>query len=92
MTELEVALSLPPEVIEAIAQRASELVLAHLRRSDVATSPWLAGARAAAEYLGWPRQRVYKRLTELPHHKHGARLMFRRDDLDAWLEHQREVE
>ncbi len=49
-------------------------------------SPWLAGAQAAADYLGWPRERVYKRLPEIPHYKDEGRLMFRKDELDAFLE------
>jgi excisionase family DNA binding protein len=85
-------ITLPPEAIEAIAHRASELVLAELRRSQGAAAPWLAGAQAAADYLDVPRGRIYKQLAEIPHHRHGARLMFRRDDLDAWLERHREVE
>jgi excisionase family DNA binding protein len=78
-------------VVEAIAQRAAEIAIADLRRSNGDCSPWLSGAGAAADYLGVPRARVYKRLAKIPHHRDGARLMFRRDDLDAWLEGQRET-
>ncbi len=85
-------LTLPAEAIEAIAERAAELVLTELRRSDATTSPWLAGAQAAADHLGVSRARIYKQLAAIPHHRHGARLMFRRDELDQWLERQREVE
>jgi len=53
-------------------------------------SPWLAGAQAAADYLGWPRERIYKRLRDLPHYREEGRLMFRRDELDAWIEGCRE--
>ncbi len=92
MTVQPYTITLPADAIEAIARRASELVLSELRGTDAITSPWLAGAQAAADYLDLPRSRVYKQLTDIPHHRHGARLMFRRDDLDAWLERQREVE
>jgi excisionase family DNA binding protein len=92
VTAPQISLLLPAEALEAIAERAAALVLAELRPSDATRSPWLAGAQAAADYLSIPRTRVYKRLAEIPHYRHGARLMFRRDDLDAWLERQREVE
>lgn len=31
-------------------------------------SPWLYGAEAAADYLGWPIARVHNRARELPHY------------------------
>lgn len=49
-------------------------------------SPWLRVASAAAS-RGRPRQRLY-RLTargEIPRYKQEGRLLFRRDELDAWL-------
>jgi excisionase family DNA binding protein len=81
---------LPPEAVEAVAQRAAEIVLGQLRNAQPNQSPWLAGAAAAAAYLGVPRARVYRRLGEIPHHRNGSRLMFRRDELDRWLTTQRE--
>ena len=80
MSELRV--TLPPDVLEAIAERAAEIVLARLNASG--PSPWLTLAEAAA-YLGWSRQRLYKR-RDVPRYKHGARVMYRRDELDAFLE------
>jgi hypothetical protein len=53
-------------------------------------SPWLAGAQAAADYLGWPRERIYKRLRDLPHYRDEGRLMFRRDELDVFIAGGRE--
>ena len=49
-------------------------------------SPWLS-LEAAAAYLDWPRQRLYKLTArgEIPHYKHEGRLAFRRDELDRWL-------
>jgi excisionase family DNA binding protein len=48
---------------------------------------WL-GVEQAARYLEWPRQRLYKLTAAgtIPHYKHEGRLLFRRDQLDAWLE------
>ena len=53
-------------------------------------SPWLAGAAAAAEYLDWPVERVYKHVHALPRRRHGNRLIFHRAELDEWLDHHRE--
>jgi excisionase family DNA binding protein len=41
----------------------------------------------AARYLDWPKQRLYKLSASgaLPHYKQEGRLLFRRDELDAWL-------
>ena len=38
------------------------------------------------DYLGWPRERIYKRLHDLPHYREEGRLMFKRSELDAWIE------
>jgi excisionase family DNA binding protein len=73
----------PPEVLEVIARRAAEIVLA-----DIAPNPgcWLTGAKAAAVYLGCSPKRVYNRLHEIPHVKEGCRLKFHTAALDEWLE------
>jgi excisionase family DNA binding protein len=92
VSDHEVTFRVPAEWIEAVAQRAAELVLVEVRQVALGGTPWLAGAQAAADYLGVPRNRIYKHRADIPHHRQGARLMFRRDDLDAWLERQREVE
>jgi hypothetical protein len=83
-------ITLPAEAVEAIAARAAEIVLERLDTERGNGSPWLTGAKAAADYLGWPEQRVFKNLHDLPHHKHGARLRFLRAELDAHLEQHRE--
>jgi excisionase family DNA binding protein len=88
----QLTITLPAEVVEAIAQRAAAIVLAQHDNVEANGTPWLSGARAAADYLGWPRERIYKRVAagELPHYREGDRLMFRRDELDRWLADHRE--
>jgi hypothetical protein len=81
--------TLGPDAVEAVAQRAAEIVLERIAAGET-SSPWLSGAKAAADYLGWPRERVYKRLRELPHFKDDGRLMFRRAELDRFVEERRE--
>jgi excisionase family DNA binding protein len=78
----------------------ARLVLAELRADPVALaelralvavepgrdSPWLS-APEAAEYLGCPLSRIRK-LTmtgELPCHRDGRRVLYRRDELDAYV-------
>ena len=45
-----------------------------------------------AQYLGWSRKSVYRRVArmEMPHFKVDGILLFKRDELDAWLEQFRE--
>ena len=89
MSEAAVRLEFPPDALEAIAVRAAEIALARLE-ADAAPTPWLSAADAIADYLGWRRERVYKRLAEIPHVRHGNRIMARRSELDAWLERHRQ--
>jgi hypothetical protein len=78
---VEIRLVIPPEALSGLARAIAD-ALPLERQSE---PQWLAGAAAAADYLGWPVQRVYKHLHALPHTKHGARLMFERDKLDEYL-------
>jgi hypothetical protein len=74
------ALSIPDELVEQIAARAAEIVLE--RHREGSAPRWLYGAKAAAEYLGWPVKRVNNRINELPHHRNGGRLIFNTAELD----------
>jgi hypothetical protein len=78
----EPAVPIPADVIEAIAQRAAHIVLESQREQRAAR--WLYGAKAAADYLGWPVKRVHNRVRtgEIPHHRSGSRLMFNTAELD----------
>jgi hypothetical protein len=76
------ALTLSPEAVEAIAERAAQIVLQRQRAQPAAR--WLYGAKAAADYLGWPAKRVTNKVAtgSLPHHRSGGRLMFDTAALD----------
>ena len=78
----ELAISVPDELIEAIAQWAAAIVLEKQREEH--TTRWLYGAKAAAEYLSWPVKRVTNMVAAgaIPHHRSGARLMFNTAELD----------
>jgi len=86
----QVAFALTPDLIDAIAARAAELVAAQLAP---APEPWI-GVDEAAVHLACPKSRIYrlvsrarggKRSNPLPYEKDGSRLLFRRSELDAWL-------
>jgi len=67
-------------------------VLAELgEQADGDASPWLT-VREAADWLHWPRARVYKLTAAgaIPHRRHGGRILFRRDELCGWLDGFRE--
>lgn len=73
-----IAVALPLEAIEAIAERAAEIVHERLRAEQDVGSPWLYGAKAAAEYLRWPVGRVYKLTAArvMPAHRVGQRYAY----------------
>ncbi|MEK6276923.1 MAG: helix-turn-helix domain-containing protein [Actinomycetota bacterium] len=79
----DLTLSIPPELVEAIAVRVAELLA---ERLEPPADPYL-DADAAAEYLAAPRSRVYELVERrrLRPHRDGRRLLFRRADLDAAL-------
>jgi len=70
--------------LDALAQRVAALVIEQLERPG--RSPWL-NADEAAEHLRCPVSRIRK-LTmtgELPAHRDGRRVLYRRDDLDRYV-------
>jgi excisionase family DNA binding protein len=74
-----VSVELPAEFIEAVAERAAEIVLERLGTQPM--SPWMTRDRAAA-YLGLPVSRLEKDKT-IPVHRDGRRVLYHRADLDA---------
>ena len=86
MTASAVTFELPPELLEAIAARAAELVE---DRVDGAPEPWLDVAQAA-EHLACKPQRIYDLVSQgrLEHRKDGRRLLFRRSWVDTYVERE----
>jgi excisionase family DNA binding protein len=86
---------LPSAALAPLADYLAELIAEALARrlagepgasNGEERSPWMA-IEGAARYLDWPKQRLYKLSASgaLPHYKQEGRLLFRRDELDAWL-------
>jgi excisionase family DNA binding protein len=80
------ALSLPAEAIETIAERAAELVLARLQADIAGGSPWLDW-QGAADYLGCKPKRIRNLTSQgrIPFHREGGRVVYHRQELDAWV-------
>ena len=77
------ALSVPLDLVEAVAHRAAELLA---EREDALRRPWLDVAGAAA-HLACPKSRIYALVSaqRIPHEKDGSRLLFRPEALDEWV-------
>jgi excisionase family DNA binding protein len=83
MRDAELAVRLPPEVIDVIARRAATIVSDELSAKP---EPFI-GVGEAAEHLACKPQRIYDLVSQrrLEFHRDGRRLLFRRSDLDAYL-------
>jgi excisionase family DNA binding protein len=75
-------LELPDSVVEAIAQRSAEIVLAQLEQNG-SGDEWL-DSKAAAGYLGISVGHLHNLRGTVPSHKVGGRRRFLRSELDAY--------
>jgi excisionase family DNA binding protein len=84
---LDVTLTVPDELVEAIAHRVAALLRDKPERER--ESPWMSFEEARA-YLGFTKDALYKLTAAraIPCRKKagGQGLLFHRDELDAWLE------
>jgi excisionase family DNA binding protein len=91
--ERRLELPVPADLIEAIAERVADIVVDRLadQPRGSGSSVWMRSGEAA-QYLGWSRSAVYDRVARkaMPHYKVDGMLLFRRNELDAWLEQYRE--
>ena len=71
-------------VVETIVERVAAL----LETRHAADAPTWLNVDTAAQYLGWPKKRLYNLVAanQIPHRKQGNRLLFHRGELDAWLD------
>jgi excisionase family DNA binding protein len=70
---------------DAVVEAAAARVLAQLPVQQQPTT-WL-NVEQAAEHLCCSRHRLYRLVSmrRVPHHHEGARLLFERSELDAWI-------
>ena len=82
---MKASLDLPPELLEAIAERAAELVVERIESDN--GDGWLRGADAIADYIGAKRDRVYALSStgRIPVEHEGSALIARKSVLDAWM-------
>ncbi|HXY80745.1 MAG TPA: hypothetical protein VEH55_05195 [Gaiellaceae bacterium] len=78
-------MTFPPELVEVIAQRAAQLVRESMTTVREQASPYLTGWAAAAEYTGLSESTL-KHTPSVPRRKVGGAVVFRRGELDAWLD------
>ncbi len=84
----QLALAVPPELVEAVATRIVDLLEERgLVTVAAGPEPWI-GVEEAATHLACPRSRVYDLVAErsLRVRRDGRRLLFRRSWLDEDLE------
>lgn len=76
-------LKLPPEAVEAIAQRAAEIVA---ERSSAEPDGFLDAA-GAADFLACSTSRIYTLVSaeRIPVHRDGSRLLFDRAELREYV-------
>lgn len=72
--------------LDVLAERLAPRLARSLGQGQTA-SPWL-NAEEAAQYLSCPRSRIHDlvQLRKLQPRRDGRRLLFRRSDLDAYLD------
>ena len=89
----ELYVPIPGELLDEVAQRVADIVIERLSGElrGTAGGRWMRAAEAA-EYLGWTRGALYARVRSkgMPHYKVDGLLLFKRDELDTWLEQFRQ--
>ncbi len=86
---MNVSLELPAELVEAIAERAAEMVLERLAASEPSSA--YMSVREAADYLRAKPQRVHDLLSagKLTRFKEGARTLVARREVEALVRLER---
>jgi excisionase family DNA binding protein len=87
----QLTVPVPDWLVQAVAERTAQVVLAQLDAVVRVESPWL-DFEAAMAYLRFSRDRLYKltaaRAIPFRKKQDGQRLLFHRGELDHWLEQE----
>jgi excisionase family DNA binding protein len=90
MERTDYSIPVPSALVDLLAERIAEIVIDRLGNElRPAPSGWMR-TREAAAYLGITRGALYGRAHEIPHYRFERMLLFKRKDLDAWVEAHRE--
>jgi predicted DNA-binding transcriptional regulator AlpA len=88
VTDLEISLTVPESLLDAIAERVARRLLSQLEPQQT-PSPWL-DVEGALAFLPFSRDQLYKLTSAkaIPFRKKrgGQGLLFHRGELEAWLE------
>jgi len=84
MSTEPLALALPDELLDAIAERVAALLAG---RQAPAEADGYLDVAGAAEFLSCPRSRIYALVSarRIPFHKDSSRVLFERDELREWV-------
>lgn len=84
---MNLTLQVPDALVEEIAQRAAEIVLAQLDTASGGDWPEYMTPAQAARYIGADRQRIYdlRSAGRLTRYGDGSRALIRRRELDAYV-------
>jgi excisionase family DNA binding protein len=79
---------IPTALLDALADRLADRLTARLGELPRTGASWMR-TKDAANYLGLTRSALYSRVHELPHYRFERMLLFKRSDLDSWVESHR---
>lgn len=91
LSNATVGLTLPPSLLDVLAIRVADLLVERgllvVAGAASGPEPWI-GVEDAARHLACPRSRIYSLVSarRIPHCKDGSRVLFRRSELDLWVE------
>ncbi|HZO77786.1 MAG TPA: helix-turn-helix domain-containing protein [Solirubrobacteraceae bacterium] len=76
------------ELSEQDLDRLAELLAPRLAKVATAEAPTWLDVGQAAEHVRCPKSRIYSLVSakRIPHHRDGSRLLFRRAELDRWVQ------
>src|SRR5262249_18360033 len=90
---VNVELTVPDDVLDEIARRTAEIVLAQLAADRGSARPEYLDVKAAAAYSGMTvgrlRKLIERRKVAVSQEARGCRIFVARRDLDAWMEERR---
>ena len=88
MDQTNHSVPIPSALLDALADRLADRLAARLSEPPRTSASWMR-TKDAADYLGLTRPALYSRIREMPHYRFERMLLFKRSDLDAWVESHR---